>query len=321
MRALVLGATGFIGGQIVRAAYAAGIEVHGLRRRTGAVGAVGDVPVIWREGDINQPDTLYEAMQGMDVLFHAAAYYPETERNVRYAMQRGVHEMRTVLETARRAGVGRVIYTSTLSTIGPPPPGAGRLADERDAYLPGSTWNAYYEAKWAMELEAVRAARDGLAVVILCPTAVFGSGDVKPTTGKLLLMLAKGRMPLAVDAVINMVDGRDVALAHVRAATLGTSGERYIIGGHNLNIAEALREAARIVGVRPPTLTLSMRTASRLLRLAEVLHLPLNATMRALPYWQPLNPLKGWQTFDLVPRPFEETVRDTVAWFREHRYL
>ncbi len=321
MRALVLGATGFIGGQIARAAYMAGMEVHGLRRRPGSVGAVGDVPIIWHEGDINRPETLYEAMQGMDVLFHAAAYYPEAERNVRRAVQRGVREMRLVLDAARQAAVGRVVYTSTLSTIGAPPPGAERLADERDAYLPGSTWNAYYEAKWLMELEAVRATQDGQPVVILCPTAVFGPGDVKPTTGRLLLMLAKGQMPLAVDTVVNVVDGRDVALAHVRAATLGTPGERYIIGGHNVNIAEALREAAYVIGVRPPALTLSVRTASTLMRLAGALGLSLTATMRALPHWQPLNPLKGWQTFNLVPRPFAETVRDTVEWFREHRYL
>lgn len=320
-RALVLGATGFIGGQIARAACAAGFEVHGLRRRPGAVGAVGDQPLVWHEGDLSNPASLEAAMQGCEVLFHAAGYAPRTERSVPQAVRQGVSEMRNVLEAARRAGVRRVVYTSSLSTIGPPPPGSGRLADERDGYLPGSTGNAYYEVKWAMEHEALRATLSGLPVVILCPTAVFGPGDVKPSTSEILLRLARGQLPFGVDQETNIVDGRDVALAHIRAATQGTPGRRYIIGGHNLNVAEALRQAAEVLGVRPPRWTLSTGTVARLLRVADAVRLPIPATMRAIPYWQPLNSRKGQETFGFIPRPFEETVRDTVDWFREHGYL
>lgn len=321
MRVLVLGATGFIGGQVARAAHAAGWQVRGLRRREGAVGAVGDVPVEWHSGDLADSASLTGAMQGCDVLFHAAGFAPETMRSVRKAVREGVAQTRRVFGAARLAGVGRVVYTSSLATIGTPPPGADRLADESDPYAPGSTWNSYYEAKWLMELEALRANDAGLPVVSLCPTAVFGPGDVKPSTSRILLMVAKGQMPASVDVETNIVDGRDVALAHIRAAEVGQPGERYIIGGHNLNIDAALREAARLVGVREPLVTLSLSTAARLLRLADALHLPIPATMRALPYWQPYDTSKARRAFDLTPRPFAETVIDTVSWFREHGYL
>jgi dihydroflavonol-4-reductase len=321
MRAFVLGATGCIGGQIARHAQQAGYEVHALRRQPGAVGAVGDVPISWHTGDLSMPQSLAEALTGIDVLFHAAGYAPHAERNVRRALRTGVTQMRNVLSAAQESGVRRVIYTSSLSTIGMPPTNANRLADERDPYLPGSTWNSYYEVKWAMELESIKAAHQGLPVIILCPTAVFGPGDVKPSTSQVLLELARGRLPVAVDVDTNFVDGRDVALAHVRAAERGASGERYIIGGHNMNTADALQTAAHLIGVHEPRPVLSRRTMAVLLRLADGLRLPIPATMRALPYWQPYNAEKGWQTFDLTPRPYADTVCDTVNWFRQHGYL
>jgi dihydroflavonol-4-reductase len=321
MRVFVLGATGFIGGQIARQAHQAGFDVHALRRQPGAVGSVGDLPISWHSGDLAHFPSLAEAFQGADVLFHAAGYAPQAERNVRRALRTGVEQMRTVLAAARQAEVRRVVYTSSLSTIGPPPPGSDRLADERDPYLPGSTWNNYYEVKWLMEMEAVKAAHQGLPVVILCPTAVFGPGDVKPSTSQVLLELARGRLPVAVDVDTNFVDGRDVALAHVRAAEQGEPGERYILGGHNMNTAEALQTAARLIGVREPRPAISRRTAAALLKVADGLRLPIPATMRALPYWQPYNAEKGWLAFGFTPRPYSDTVCDTVGWFREHGYL
>ncbi len=321
MRVCVLGATGFIGGQIARAAHEQGMEVHALRRRAGVVGAIGDLPVAWHEGDLADTASLEAALQGCDVLFHAAGYYPYHEYDVRGAARDGAGQMRRVLGAARHAGVARVVYTSSFTTIGSPPPGSDRLADERDGYLPGSSRNPYYEAKWLMEMEALRATQSGLPVVTLCPTAVFGPGDVKPSTSRILLDLAKGRLPVAVDAVNNFVDGREVALAHVRAVTQGLPGERYIVGGHNLNVGDALREAARAIGVREPRLMLRRETAGTLLRVAGALRLPIPATMRALLLWQPLNTEKGWQAFGLTPRPYADTVRDTVAWFRENGYL
>jgi dihydroflavonol-4-reductase len=320
-RVMVLGATGFIGGQIARAAHAVGWEVRCLRRRPEAVGAVGDLPIGWYQGDLSSFDNLIAALSGCDILFHAAGYAPGTEYNIRQAVRTGVTQMRIVLGAAREAGVTRVIYTSSLSTIGPPPPDEKRLADERDGYLPGSTANAYYEAKWLMEYEAVRAVHTGLPVVTLAPTAVFGPGDVKPSTGAILLMAAKGQVPLGIDTVVNIVDGRDVAEAHIQAVEQGIPGQRYIVGGHNLHVGEALRTAARFAGVRPPRRDLSIRAVRRLLAVGSLLRLPIPATMRAIPYWQPLNDTLARETFGVSPRPVEETIRDTIEWFRARGYV
>lgn len=321
MRILVLGATGFIGGQIARSGYEAGFDVHGLRRRTGAVGAIDDLPVTWHMGDLGDPVSVETAMDGCDVLFHAAAYYPYHERDPLSAMRQAALEMRCVLAAAQKAGVRRVIYTSSLTTIGQPPEGETRLADERDRYVPGSTRNAYFEAKWVMEQEAHQAASMGLPVIVLIPTAVFGPGDVKPATGQILCDLARGRMPAGVDIATNFVDVRDVALAHIRAIKSGEVGHRYIIGGHNLNIGEALREAAQVIGVRPPQIIIRREMAVSLVRLAGAVPSLVPELARGIGYWQPLNCEKGWKTFDLTPRPYAEMVRDGVRWFREHGYL
>ena len=321
MRVLILGATGFIGGQIAHAACDAGLEVAGLRRRAGAVGAVGDLPIAWHQGNLVDSTSLEAAMDGCDVLFHAAAYYPYSERNPLLAMSRAALEIRSVLAAAQRAGIRRVIYTSSLTTIGTPPEGTGRLADERDQYIPGSARNAYFEAKWVMEQEAFQAVLLGLPIVVLIPTAVFGPGDVKPATGQILCDLAKGRVPVGVDIFTNFVDVRDVALAHIRAIDKGEIGHRYIIGGHNLNIGEALREAAHVIGVKPPHVILRRETVLRLVQVAGAVPSLLPELARGIGYWQPLNCEKGWKTFGLTPRPFADMVRDAVAWFHAHGYL
>lgn len=321
MRALILGATGFLGGQIARAACQAGMEIHGLRRRPGAVGALGDLPVRWRQGDLADRDSLVPAMQTCDLVYHAAAYYPRGEHRIEVVVRQARDQMRTVLNAAREAGVKRLVYTGSVATVGTPPPGSDRLADERDDYVPGSSPSAYYEAKWVMEQEARQAASNGLPVVILLPTAVFGPEDAKPTTSEVVLRVAQGRVPVAVDVVTNFVDGRDVALAHVRAALLGTPGERIIVGGHNLNVAAMIAAIVRIAGVRPPRWMLSRQTASRVLRLAGALRLPVPNLLLGIDQFQPVNAEKGWQLFGLAPRPFEETIHDTVAWFRENKYL
>jgi dihydroflavonol-4-reductase len=179
---LVLGATGFIGGHIARAAVEQGWEVRGLRRQPGALGHLGPAPVRWYEGDLEQPASLLPALAGVELLFHAAAYYPQGSRPVPEHVAHSVQQTRGVLEAAASARVGRVIFTSSLSTIGQPPTGADRLADERDHYVPGSLpGSAYYECKYAMESEALRACAAGQDVVVTNPTLVLD----RPTCKKL----------------------------------------------------------------------------------------------------------------------------------------
>ena len=321
MRVLILGATGFIGGQIARVACSSGLEVHGLRRRPGSLGSTAGLDLAWHDGDLSDLASLSAAMRSCEVVYHAAAYYPYSDRDARVAVEKARAEITVVLDAARRAGVRRLVYTSSLTTIGAPPAGSTRLADERDAYQPGSARSAYYEAKWVMEQAALAAAGPDLEVIALVPTAVFGPGDVKPVTGQVLLDLARGRFPIAVHAVTNFVDVREVAEAHVAAAAAGQSGQRYIIGGRNMDIAQALGIAADVSGMQPPLLALPRGVVVGLLSVVRGLPLPIPELVKGLAQWQPLNCEKGWRTFGITPRQFAETAYDAIQWFRENGYL
>ncbi len=320
---VILGATGFIGGQIAQAALEAGWTVRALRRRPNAVGALGDVAsqIEWTPGSLNSA-TLSEAMRGCDVVFHAAAFYAERTKDIRGSVRRGVTEMRQVLTALASSGAKRLVYTSSLTTVAPSPE-PHRLADERDFYVPHSTRSAYYEAKHAMEQEAYRAAAEGLDVVILCPTVVLGPGDVKPTTGQLLTQVARGGVLFSIEGSANIVDGRDLAAAHLAAAQQGQSGQRYIIGGHNVALSDALMLAAQEAGVSPPRWQVPLKMAMSIIRAIDMLPfavLPsLTSTTDCL---QAFNTHKAQRELGLAePRPLQETVKDALAWFRANKYL
>jgi dihydroflavonol-4-reductase len=322
MNVLVLGGTGFIGGQIVRSALAAGYTVRVLRRRH-TVGALADVArqVEWVTGNLDDVDSLVQAASGCDVLFHAAGYYPGSARDIAAAVGYGREQMGRVLDAARKASVQRLIYTSSLTTVGPPSE-PGRLADERDFYVPDSSDSAYYEAKFAMEQMALRAAADGMSIVILLPTAVFGPGDVKPTTGQVLIEVAKRGMPVYIDAALNVVDGRDVADAHIVAAEKGRSGQRYIIGGHDVTLRQALTAATEAAGVKAPRLQLPWAAVRAVVRFSDALPgIEMPDHGRTLHLLQPLSTLKAERELGLRARPLEETLDETLAWFREQGYL
>jgi dihydroflavonol-4-reductase len=321
MRVLVLGATGFIGGHIARQALEAGWDVRGLRRTEKSVGTLADQSIEWRAGNLNDPSSLQAAMQGCEVVFHTAGFYPLADYNVPRAVSQAETEMDAVLSAARSAGVTRVIYTSSLTTIGAPPDGSGRLADERDFYVSGTLNNAYFEAKARMEKTALTASGDALEVVALIPTAVFGPGDIKPMTGVMLRDLARGRMPVGVAVETNFVDVRDTALCHIRAVERAKPGDRVIIGGHNMTVGAMLRMAAEASGVKPPPVNLTRRGAIRLVRLLSAFNAPMPALVRGLEQLQPINAEKGWKLFDFQPRPFTETARDAIDWFRDHGYV
>ena len=304
--------------------------MRALRRRPDAVGAIGDVAdrIEWIRGELpfghsearRAEEALREAMRGCDVVFHAAAAYPRAERDIAGWVSRSVTQMRAVLQAASDARVSRFVYTSTLTTIGHPGE-PGRRADERDFYVPGTSRSIYYESKLAMELETFRAAAEGLPAVILNPTAVFGPGDVKPTTGEVLLRAARGQIPVYFDAVVNSVDVRDVAAAHVTAAERGRVGQRYILGGHNLTLEELLRTTAQVAGIQPPRWKLSTQTVDAVIHISNGLRLPLPDLVKTIRHWQPLDSEKAQRELGLKARPFEDTARDTIAWFREHHYL
>jgi dihydroflavonol-4-reductase len=314
MNVCVLGATGFIGGHIARAAIDAGWNVRAVRRNPHNTGAISDLRVEWVTGNLVDVDSLRRAMSGCDIVFHAAAAYPRDFRHIDREIARARAEMDNVLQAARTARVSRIIYTSSITTIGVPPD--GRLADERDVYRSGSARSAYSEAKFAMERLALRESRTPDMVVLL-PTAVFGPGDIKPTTGVVIRDAARGRFPIYFDATVNAVDVRDVARSHIAAVAHGRRAERYILGGHNLTIYELLRTACQVAGVPPPRLKLSRSTVRWFIGLTDAMpFVQMPENFRTFQLWQPVLSQKAQNELGHKARPFEETVRDTVAWFR-----
>jgi dihydroflavonol-4-reductase len=321
IRCCILGATGFIGGQIARAALAQGLQVRGVRRRPSATGAIADLDIEWVSGDLSDSASLVTAMRGCPLVFHAAGYYPHRARNIWETVRHGVTGMRNVLAAAATASVKRLVYTSALTTVGPPADPT-HLAGERDLYTPGSAPNPYLEVKWAMEMEAMRAAAQGLPVIVMLPTAVLGPGDVKPTTSSLLLMAAQGRIPGYVEGTINVVDGRDVAAGHVAAARRGRPGQRYLLGGHNMTIREVLTVAAEIAGRKPPRVKLPPWLVRAVAKVGGRLGIPGTHHLRAIRRWQPLDTSRAREELGLPePIPFEQTCRDTLTWFHEQGYL
>jgi dihydroflavonol-4-reductase len=321
---LVLGATGFIGGHVALAALDRGWKVRGLRRLPTPAGPARDAPVEWFTGDLGRPETLAEALQGVDIVFHAAGYYPTSGGRVAGHVARGVRQTRIVLDAVARAGARRFVYTSSLSTIGLPPAGEQRLADERDQYLPGSVArSAYYECKYAMESEVLRAAAAGLPALALNPTAVLGPGDAKPTTGGVLLAVARGLGIVSVPLTVNIIDVRDVAAAHVRAAEVGEVGERTILGGANVTVPELMATVASLAGVAPPRLEVPRGLVHWLASFVSALpgagrfanHL------LALDYWQAYSCQKAQRELGLAVRPLEETLREALVWYAQHGFL
>ncbi len=321
MHALVIGATGFIGGAIARAAVEHSWQVRGTRRDVHSQGAIADLAAqgrfSWCYADLNDPDSLAEAMSGCQVVFHAAGYYPRSSRNASAQIALARIQMENVLQAFRRARPDLLIYTSSLSTIGRPSE-SGRLADERDVYRLNSLPICYFNVKIVMEQIALSS---GLPVVTLCPTAVFGPGDVKPTSGRLFLMVARGWIFFYIDGVQDVVDVRDMAASHVRAVERGQMGERYILGGETMSHRRMLTVMARVAGRRPPWLCLPSPIVVLMGRMAGWLGIFGGDMLQAVPYWRPLDTSRARRDLGHISRPFAITVQDTFSWFRQHGYL
>lgn len=318
---LVLGATGFIGGHIAKKALAVGWKVHGFRRNPDSVGHLQGQDIKWFDGSIEEYPSLVNAMTGMDFVFHAAASYPGAgdPALVRERVEGAERQMKNVIRAMRESRIKRLIYTSSLTTIGAPPENEHRLADERDFYIPGTlSDNSYYEMKAAMENIALEASGVGYDIVILNPTLVLGPGDVHVSTGEILLMFSRGKAIAIPSGVLNVIDVRDAADAHIKAARIGKSGQRYILGGSNYSIKEAAAIFAEIAGVKPPLVTLPTWVIDTYIKAGDRLPFVPFAPdhLRAYKHLQGYNTEKAQKELSLNTRFLEETVRDSYKWFR-----
>jgi dihydroflavonol-4-reductase len=255
MKALVTGATGFVGASVARALLGQQWQVRVLARRGSDRRNLQDLDVEVCEGDLTDSSSLQRAAQGCEGLFHVAADYRLGARDPAPLYRTNVEGTRHVLSAAHRAGVRRIVYTSSVATIGIP--ADGTPGEERTASSLANMIGHYKRSKYLAEEVVREAAQGGISVVIVSPSTPVGPGDVKPTpTGQLVLDAAAGRMPAYVDTGLNIVHVDDVAAGHLLAYERGKPGERYILGGQDMSLREILEMIARLEGRKPPRVRL-----------------------------------------------------------------
>jgi dihydroflavonol-4-reductase len=255
MRALVTGGTGFVGAAVARALLQAGWEVRTLVRKGSDRRNLRQLSLEIVEGDLADNTSLARAVAGCEALFHVAADYRLGARDPTELYRTNVEGTRNILNAARAAGVARVVYTSSVATMGIPMDGSPGREDTPVALT--DMIGHYKRSKFLAEEVAREAARAGTSVIIVNPSTPIGPGDVKPTpTGQMVLDAASGRMPAYVDTGLNIVHVDDVAAGHLLAFHRGRAGERYILGGQDMTLREILVEIAQLVGRRAPRIRL-----------------------------------------------------------------
>jgi dihydroflavonol-4-reductase len=326
MKALVTGATGFVGGAVARALVQRGIEVRVMARAGADLQNLQGLTVERVEGDLRDQGSLRHALTGCRQLYHIAAHYALWARDPSIFYDVNVTGTKTLLEAARDVGTERIVYCSTIGAIGIPPEGG--LGTEETPVVFEQMAGHYKRSKYLAEQEVLKLARAGLPVVIVNPSAPVGIGDVKPTpTGQVIVDFMKGRMPAYIETGMNIVDVDDVATGHLLAMEKGRIGERYILGSANLMLREVLEILSRLTGVNAPTI-----------KLPRVAILPLaylNQWMANLTGQPPRIPLEGVKMakykmhydcskaireLGFPQTPPEVALEKAVKWFRDHGY-
>src|SRR5438067_12531612 len=249
---LVTGASGFVGSAVVRHLVNAGHQVRALVRSTSSRMNLADLRLEIVEGDLRDAASLIRAMTGIRFVFHVAADYRLWARNPQDIVRTNVDGTRNLVTAALRAGVERIVYTSSVATLKARPD--GKASDETFRLDAQSAVGAYKYSKVVAErLVETMVAEQKVPAIIVNPSTPIGPGDVRPTpTGRIIVEAAAGRMPAYVDTGLNLVHVDDVAAGHLAALQRGRVGERYILGGENVHLRDMLAEIARVAGRPPP---------------------------------------------------------------------
>ncbi len=252
MLVFLTGATGFVGSHVARALAEQGADLRLLVRSNSNLKNVQDLKADLFTGDLRDPASLEKGIAGCDAIFHVAADYRLWVRDPEEMFRANVEGTRAILAAARINKVRRVVYTSSVATMGFT---ANALADEASAVDLGNMIGPYKRSKFMAEQVAIKAARAGQDVVIVNPTTPVGERDIKPTpTGRIVVDFLKNKFPAYVDTGLNLVDVKECAQGHIAALEKGRPGERYILGGENLTLKQILDRLAAITGLPSPTI-------------------------------------------------------------------
>jgi dihydroflavonol-4-reductase len=255
LKAFVTGATGFLGSHVARCLAEQGAELRLLVRPTSDLRNLEGLNADRVAGDLRDAASLEKAISGCDVVFHVAADYRLWVRDPDEMYRSNVEGTRSLLEAAQKQGVRRVVYTSSVATIGfSSHTNRVDVVDEESPVGIADLIGPYKRSKFMAEQVAVEAARSGVDVVIVNPSTPIGERDIKPTpTGRIVVDFLKRKFPAYMETGLNLVDATECARGHVQALEKGRSGERYILGGENLALKEILDRLAAITGLPSPT--------------------------------------------------------------------
>lgn len=322
--ALVTGASGFVGSAVVRALLAQGRAVRVLLRPDSDRRNLSGLAVEMRQGSLEDHASLAAALDGSGALFHVAADYRLWVRDPDAMYRANVEGTRALMEAALAAGIERIVYTSSVAVLGLRPDGGA--ADETTPSTLADMIGPYKRSKFLAE-EAVKALvrERRLPAVIVNPSTPIGPRDLKPTpTGRMIVEAASGRMPAFVDTGLNLVHVDDVASGHLLAEARGEIGERYILGGENLSLAEILRRIAALAGRKPPRLALPIPALWPVALVAEAAgritgrepFVTLDG-LRMARHKMYFSSEKAKRALGYAPRPAEQGLADAIAWFRQ----
>jgi dihydroflavonol-4-reductase len=318
---LVTGGTGFIGSHVARRLVERGDDVRLTVRARSKLENVAGLDVETIKCDILDRRALRRAFRGVDRVFHTAGF--TSLRAPTEALWRiNVDGTRIVLEEALRAGVERVVHTSSVAAIGPAR--RGSTADERQAFTAGRYGLADVNSKHAAEEIALGLVDQGLPVVVVNPAHVFGRGDVYRSSTDIVRRFLRREIPAYVDGAINIVDVDDVARGHLLADEQGVVGERYILGNRNFTFDRLFADLGRLSGVEPPALKLPLPIALAMTRTARVVlgGFPITETeVRAASMWWTVRSTKARRELGWRPSHHENTLVDTIGWYREREPL
>lgn len=327
MKTLVTGATGFLGSHVARQLVERGESVRVLVRPTSDVRALEGFEAQRFVGDLRDATSLDRPLEGVTRVFHVAADYRLWSRDPREIYESNVSGTRNLLDAARRAGVEKFVYTSTVATIAVRREGG--LPNESTQSTLGEMIGHYKRSKFLAEQLAMQAADAGLPVVVVNPTTPVGPGDSKPTpTGKIIVDFLNGRMPGYVDTGLNFVPVEDCARGHLLAAEHGSVGARYILGGPNLSLKQMLDILAVVSGLRPPRWKFPHALAyaagcvdtavSRLLNREP--QIPLEG-VRMARHKMFVDASKAGRELGFAPGPIEAALDRATRWYKAHGYV
>ena len=327
MLAFVTGATGFLGSHVARTLAGQGATLRLLVRPTSNLKNLQGLNADTVTGDLRDAASLEKAIAGCDTVFHVAADYRLWVRDANEMYRSNVDGTRAILEAARKNGVGRVVYTSSVATIGFT--SNGRPADEGSPVSLANMIGHYKRSKFMAEQVAMEAGRSGMHVVTVNPTTPIGEQDVKPTpTGRIVVDFLKRKFPAYVETGLNLVDVRECARGHVAALERGKSGERYILGGEDLTLKQILDKLGEITGLPSPRLKLPYAVAFAAGVFGEmvtgrVLHGDPRATIDTVRMGKKkmfASSAKAKRELGWKIVPVDDALKRAVAWFRANGY-